>query len=309
MEIMLDKVCIHTFLTPGFMGWGELFLEALRRVHGERIHVRVDSRDLSDEQIALLHDIYGNIEVHNQPMDWEGLVKNANVPLETLHQWRVEIERGIPTAENHLWRIAISVNERYCSLPQVTEELRAQGYEMVLHSDADIYIRRPLDQMFEIISNHDVCVYIRPNNPHRLAVVGGFLGFRLTDQTQTFLARWMKHIDAVKFIDRWKGFGQSTLWYAIQESDDISIADLRVEPGAPRLSKLFEPEVELWLGNAKVEGPIKVVSIRRCWEDLQSRYPRIKLPERTLGERIHSEIKAAWMWLKNVIRNLISKKP
>jgi hypothetical protein len=302
---MLDKVCIHTFLTPGFMGWGELFLEALRRIHGERIHVRIDSRNLSDEDIELLHRIYGNIEIHNRPLDWQALADEAGVSLETFHQWRVEIERGVSTQDNHLFRIAISVNERYCTLPQVMEELRAQGYEIMLHSDADIYIRRPLDRLFEILSEHDLSLFIRPKNPHWMGVVGGFLGFRLNNQTKKFMSQWMEQIDSVPLIKRWNGFGQSTLLFAIEASTDTKIADLMKIPGAPRLTKLFEPEKELWLGNAKVKGPVKVISIQKCWEDLLGRYPRIPLPGYSIGERINAEIKAAWIEIKEILKKIL----
>jgi hypothetical protein len=298
---MLDKICIHTFLTPGFMGWGELFLEGLRFVHGERIHVRIDSRDLSDDQIELLKRIYGNIEVHNRPFDWKALSTDTGVSIETIHEWRRGIERGEVTEKNYLFKIAISVNERYRSMQQVVQEVRAQGYELLLHSDADIYIRKSLGSLFEIMRDHDFSLFIRPNRPHRLAVVGGFLGFNLNDRTSEFMQCWMDQIDAVPFTDRWIGFGQSALWFAIEASRDMNIADLYTVSGAPGLSKKYEPDKELWLGNSKDDGPTKVISIRKFWDDLLSRYPRIPLPVRTIDERIRTSVNRYFVRAKGLL--------
>ena len=297
------KICIHTFVTSGFLGWGELFLEGLRRVHGEQIHVRIDSRDLSDEDIDLLYNTYGNIEIHNRPFAWDKLSNETGVPIDTIHGWRKEIEQGIVTKENYLFKIAISVNERYRSLQQVAHEIRSQGFDLMLHSDADVYIRRSMTPLFNIIQQHDFCLYIRPNRPHRLAVVGGFLGFNFNERTDGFLQVWMDKIDETPFKERWIGYGQSVLWFALNGCKELEIGDLNKTSGSPRLSKLFEKDKELWLGNSKVVGPTKTVSIRKCWEDLLSQLPRVPLPERSKSEIAHSFLLDKINKFKAIIKN------
>jgi hypothetical protein len=296
------KICVHTFLTSGFLGWGELFLEGLRYAHGEQIHVRIDSRDLSDRDIDLLYKTYGNLEIHNRPFAWDTLSNETEVSIDTIHGWRKEIEQGIVTKENYLFKIAVSVNERYRSLQQVAHEVHSQGFDLMLHSDADVYIRSSMMPLFNIMQQHDFCLYIRPNRPHRLAVVGGFLGFNLNEKTDRFLQIWMNKIDETPFTERWIGYGQSVLWFALNESEFLEIADLNKVSGAPKLSKLFEQDKELWLGNSKVIGPSKYVSIQKCWEDLLSKYPRVPLPKRKYSERIYSFVSAKVNSLKQSIK-------
>jgi len=149
--------------------------------------------------------------------------------------------------------------------------------------------------------DHDFSLFIRPNRPHRLAVVGGFLGFNLNDRTSEFMQCWMDQIDAVPFTDRWIGFGQSALWFAIEASRDMNIADLYTVSGAPGLSKKYEPDKELWLGNSKDDGPTKVISIRKFWDDLLSRYPRIPLPVRTIDERIRTSVNRYFVRAKGLL--------
>jgi len=79
-----DRILVHIFLTTGFVPWGELFLEALRYHHGERLSVRIDGRDLSAKDTDLLNRTYGNLEINNQDTDFESMADEAGVDMKTV---------------------------------------------------------------------------------------------------------------------------------------------------------------------------------------------------------------------------------
>lgn len=302
-----NKILIHTFLTEGFMGWGELFLESLRIHHGEAIRVRVDGCNLTNDNIALLKKIYSNIEVHNKLIDMDAAASECNVSLNTFHEWRESIERGEVTPTNYLYKIFISVNQRYRNMDKVIDYARESGYGLLLHSDADIYFRDSMDNLFEIIENHDFTILFRDRQEHRLKVLGGLLGFNLNNNIDHFIEIWMSEIDKVPFKERWMGFGQSVLWFALQKCNELDVADLGTIDKAPKFSKAFEAEKEIWLGNSKVIKPVKYNALYRCWTDLKNELPRIPLSDEIAQNRyLEMKIKALGLGSK-ILNKLFSK--
>ncbi|MEX0450731.1 hypothetical protein V6X62_02715 [Spiribacter sp. 218] len=280
-----DRIMVHTFVTANYLAWGELFLESFRRHHGEGIRIRIDGRDLSPDDIALLRGVYGNLEVHNEHVDWDAVARELDVDRATVDRWRTQISRGDVDETNFRIKLFLSVAQRYRSMDRVLRSAREAGYDYVLHSDADVYFRQPLDGLFGLMAEHDVVLFQRPTKKrHAMKVWGGFLGFRTRPNLDTFLDRWMGHIDAVPAPERWKGFGQSVLWFAIQDSDDLAIGDLSGLPDAPGYSKEFDTSAALWLGNSSLVGPTKVITRRRFWDDLKGGLPRIPLERVTLSD-------------------------
>ena len=271
---------VHTFVTASYLAWAELFLESLRLHHGERIHVRVDGRDLADKDIALLRNVYTNIEIHNKSIDWSVLAEDLGVDMETLDRWRWQIARGWLAGENFRVKQFVSVAQRYRSMATVLRQARDVGYDYVLHSDADIYLRGTLNPFFEIVANHDISLFLLPSHRnHAYKVLGAFMGFNLVGEVDRFIDNWMAQIDKVSPPDRWKDFGQSAIWFAINETTNLSIGDLSTLPTAPRYSTAFEDDATIWLGNSAGVGAIKVISLSRSWNDYKARLPhRASLP-------------------------------
>ena len=301
-----DRILVHTFLTANYLGWAELFLESLRRHHGEQIHVRVDSRDLGNEDIALLRNVYTNIEIHNKSIDWSDLANDLGVDMVTLHKWHWQISRGLLTNENYHIKQYISVTLRYRSMAAVLRQARDGGYGYVLHSDADIYLRGTLDPFFEIVADHDVSIYLRPSQRnHAYKVLGAFMGFNLTGQVDRFIDNWMGQIDKVSPPDRWKGFGQSAIWFAINETDNLSVGDLTTLPTAPRYSKTFEDDAALWLGNSSGRASNKVISLNRSWDDHKTRLPRVPRAHITARELFRMWARRPHFGLRRRLRRLL----
>ena len=272
-----DRIMVHVFLTADYLAWAELFLESFRRHHGERIHVRVDGRDLGADDVALLRDVYTNMEIHNETIDRARLAEALGVDAETLDAWRRQVSRGMLTDRNRHLKMFFTVTQRYRSMAAVLRRARDDGYDLVLHSDADMYVRGSLDPFFRIAASHDVSMYLRPwRETHAYKVLGAFIGFNLTGGgTDRFLDVWMERIDRVNPPDRWKGFGQSAIWFALEDTDGLSVGDLSTLPDAPRYSKTFEDAAALWLGNSSRLGSHKAISLDRSWNDYRKRLPRV----------------------------------
>lgn len=273
----IDRLLVHTFATDNYVAWAELFLEALRFHHGQRPHVRLDGWDLSDDRIALLRKIYANLDVRNRSGGDEDVAEKLGVDLATVLGWKDEIEYGETTDRNFRFKLFISVDQRYRSLQSVAAEAKERGYDYLIHSDVDVYLRRPLHRLLEIIDRHDISVFLRETDLHRMKALGAFLGLNLKGNVDAFLERWMREIDAVPLGERWRGFGQSALWFAIEKSHDIRLADLTTIPDGPRYSKRFDKKADLWLtSNSKVIGPVKRTARKRCWDDLKRGLPRVE---------------------------------
>jgi hypothetical protein len=187
----------------------------------------------------------------------------------------------------------------------VISEAKDKGYELLLHSDADMYIRQPLDNLFLIMKNHDISMLLRNRDSHRLKVFGGLLGFNLNGNLEPFVENWMSEIDKVAFKDRWMGFGQSVIWFALEKTKNINIADLNKIDGAPRFSKTFEQEHEIWMGNSKVLKPVKVTSLPLCWEDYKKGVPRIKMEKATFSEKSKNKFYSIYRKFRKIIKKNI----
>lgn len=293
-QLAYDRILVHVFITDNYLSWAELFLEALRFHHGERFRVRVDACDLSEAQISLLSRVYSNLEIHNRSIDWARIAKDMDVDQSTMDRWRTDVSRGQVNDTNVRVKLFISVSQRYRSMEAVLRTAKAEGYEMVLHSDADVYIRRPLEPLFRILAENDIALFMRPTKKRdTMKVWGGFIGFRLGEGTDRFLGNWMAHIDAVPPGERWRGFGQSVIWYATQETEGIRIGDLSILEEAPRFSKEFDPTATLWIGNSSLVGPTKVITLRRFWDDLKAGLPRLPLDRVTLADRLDALVTLA----------------
>lgn len=304
-----EALMIHSFVTDGYVPYAELFLEALRFHYGEQIFVRLDGWNLSQEQIQTLKRIYTNIEIHNILMPIEELAEILGVTQEKALAWKRDIELGIPTEKNYLYKIFISVNKRYRSMDGVVDQAKHSGYKYLLHVDIDIYFRsRFLESLLEIMEEYDFVIYMNKAKSHTAKVLGAFLGFNLQNNIDFFVKQWMKEIDSVPFYERWKGFGQSVLWFAIQHCAHVRVGDLSTISGSPRRSDTFDPSAHFWQsshgkmflplrlyyslvvrcsflwrgsgGLLKFYWPLKsIVNREKCWKDLKKRFPRFQVDE------------------------------
>ncbi|MEX2489687.1 MAG: hypothetical protein WD356_09210 [Pseudomonadales bacterium] len=268
----------HSFTTGGYAAWGELFLESLRAVYGSNLNVWIDGLNLSEHQITVLENTYKDVRVVNEIENDKTVEEVIGTNAEDIHRWMNEIEMGITTGENFKYKLYMSVNKRYRNLGSVIKDAGDMGYKYFVHTDIDLYFRHEINGVFDILDNHDAAFYFRPAADHTYAVLGAFLAFRLNANTIRFVDEWMAQIDKVPFKERWRGFGQSVLFFTYEKvGSGVSVADLSSIEQAPKISKKFEPNAHIWMNsNSLTFGNIKLSSRKKSWNDLKRKYPKLE---------------------------------
>ena len=266
----------HTFATEGFAAWAELFLEAIHFHYGDRVHVLLDGYGLSDDAVATLTRIHGNLRIRNQPEKFEELADKAGVDMATVQRWKKEIEEGATTNENFWFKSFISDDQRYRSMDNVLNYASSNGFSYLVHADVDIYIRDRLDRIGPSLENHDLGLFIRQEITDTKPL-GAFLAFRVGAGATSFVDTWMAEIDSVPFTGRKRGWGQIIIKRALEQSHGARVLNFNDNPRPVSYSKTFERDADLWLGsNSRGRGPIKVGPRMACWEDFKARLPRIE---------------------------------
>ena len=106
---------IHAYLTDGFYGWAEIFLESFLYFHGSGHRVVLTTRDLTDNQIENLHSLYPNLEVKNRPLNIKKIASRARMSVDHILKIKNHIENNAVTNSTFIWKQAISVEDRYRS--------------------------------------------------------------------------------------------------------------------------------------------------------------------------------------------------
>jgi len=210
---------IHSYLTNGFYPWAELFLESLEFHHGTEHKVVLSTRDLTKEQIENLITLYPNIEIRNEALDIESMSLKSNIPIEKLIKYKNEIESKCVFGPNVIWKQFISVEDRYKkSIIDVMNDYQHEDF--MLHIDIDMYVRQPLDDLFEIIRNNDISIKFRLNSKDNRKVLGSLIGFRLEKKTLEFMNKWIYYIDKIPINEKPIGYGQTSFYYAYRDMKD-----------------------------------------------------------------------------------------
>lgn len=282
----MPQTLVHTFATEGYLPWLELLLESLWVHSREKLAVRADTLNLSDEDTDRLQQTYPNLELHNQNLSDPDIANELGVSEDELAGWKGEIEDGRVSDRNYLYKIFISVSRRYRALDGVIAKAKEDGYEVLIHTDSDLYVRSDLadSALVDTIREHDVSFYVNEGALlHTRKILGAFLCFNLTGNIDEFVRAWMGEIDQVPFFDRWKGFGQSVLWYAMNGTSGVDIYDLNSIRDRFKHSRYFDADADMWFGsNSKLKfmkiqkklGLLKLLgraesSRARCWGDLE----------------------------------------
>lgn len=270
----MDKVLFHTFTTDGYIPWAELYLESLRYHYGDKVNVRIDSLNLNDAQVDLLKKIHSRLDLRNVCKDYGEAAREIDVSPDRFQRWQTELESGKINKDNYLFKIFISVNQRYRSMDEVIAEAIDSGFTYLIHSDVDAYFRRRLDCLFNILETNDLAAFFRNRSKSQEKILGAFLAFNLKGNIREFVTEWMKQIDAVPFRSRWRGFGQSALWYAAQNTKgSVRVADLSAYNGI-YYSQMFEKKAHFWLGSNSISSR-NDVPLKRGWSDFKKGFPRI----------------------------------
>jgi len=221
---------IHSYATDGFLSFAKTLILSLKKQHGESIPFILHTKDLKPEQIEQLYDLYRNLTVKNSETDWKWLEKQTHMKYVDLLTGKNQVEqmgnRYMSTAFSH-WKHYISIYSRYRdAIAEVMDSM--EDGDTLLHLDADLYINKNIDTIFNLIKLADVSLLLRPNyNPEWRKVYGCILGFTINDQSRKFMDRVRYHINTPKFTDIPKGYGQIVFWRAYTELKDRKQHNIR----------------------------------------------------------------------------------
>jgi len=252
---------IHTYLTDGFLDWGKLFLESYKYYNGEDKKIIMDTRDLNKKQIKSLKKLYNNLEIKNKQIDYIEVAKRARVDINKIKAFKDRVENQSVDKDSKYWKLYISVEDRYRNtIKEVIENNTHEDY--LLHMDIDMYVRDKLNFLFDFIKKYDISIRFRnkkgkETNDNR-KVLGNIIGFKICNETLDFINTWRKYIDAVPLHQKYKGYGQSSFWYAYKEhKNKLTWGNI------PETAKSKASGAILWTGN---KGK-KSTQLKKCKED------------------------------------------
>lgn len=224
---------VHCYFTDGFFGWGKMLLESLKVSNNEKYEVIFSTRNLSSDKIKELHSLYSNLTVLNKNLDYAAMAKQANVPKEKLLQYKKTIENKKVNDNIVIWKLMISAGDRQKEVQEVVHSL--EDGDILMHFDADCFIRNSLDPFFEIAEKNDYTGIMNvfaqrergeKDNP-RMGIIGCFQCYNINDRSRKFADQWVAEIENVPLLKRPIRFGQITAYRAfIKLENELSWGDL-----------------------------------------------------------------------------------
>lgn len=215
-----SAVLIHSFVTDGFYDFAVSLIESLKQKHGQDIPFLLHSKNLSDEQIEGLYKRYKNLTIRNSDIDWGWLEKKSGMSQDRLKRGKVQVEtlgNRYMSREFYHWKHYISIYSRYHDSTVEAFEF-AGGGNHILHLDIDLYINKPLNNIFQLIESADVSLLLRPGyNPEWRKIYGCILGFTVNKRSREFMQKVRNHIRKPNFVNIPKGYGQIVFWRAYND--------------------------------------------------------------------------------------------
>lgn len=286
----MNKILLHTFATAGYQEWLRLLLTSAWYHSGDSLDVWADTMNLASAEISSLRSLHPNARFRNEDVSDRRIADMLSVTLSEVQNWKRQIEDGRVSGRNYLYKVLISVSKRYRSLEKVITEARDSGYDLLIHADSDLYLRTDITRsaLVDTAFGYDICMYVNDGIGallHTRKVLGAFLVFNLRADLDRFVRNWMLEIDRTPLRHRWKGFGQSVLWYAMNLTPKVDVCNLYSISDEFSYSRRFDPEADVWLGS---NSKLKLMKLRRklgvnallgradrsrqkCWKDFEKR--------------------------------------
>lgn len=252
---------VHCYLTNGFFPWAKIFLESFKFHNGIKNKVILSTRQLKNDQVDELYNLYENLEIRNSDFDYDWMAKKVGISVDKLLKLKKEVEQVHVTEKNKVWKLMIAADDRVKSTYEVLKDHQNEDY--MLHSDIDMYIRRPLTELYNFIKKHDISIRLRLQSKINRKTMIGIQGYRICPKTIAFMERWIKYIDDVKPHARPLGYGQTSCYYAYRDFKD------KVKWGSvPRrfIAPQMKPTDVIWSANT-IKG--KTENLRLCYADFE----------------------------------------
>jgi hypothetical protein len=211
---------IHIYFTNGFLPWAKLFVESFRFHNGTEHQVVLTSRGLLPKQVKELNELYPDIQIDNSGFDIEYYAKKSGVPKKTLLKYKHEMETDGVSGKNRVWKLMIAGDERVKSVYEMVKKNVGGEHKHILHFDADMYIRAPLDELFDFVRHHDISMRLRPTTHINRKTMIALQGYKIGDKSLDYLRRWIAYIDKINPLKRPLGYGQTSSYYAYLDVKD-----------------------------------------------------------------------------------------
>jgi len=252
---------LHSYLTNGFFPWAKIFLESYKYHNGEDHKVILSTRDLTDIQVAELYSLYGNLQVENSSFSIEDMAKKANVSTKVLLKYKKQVEEEHVTMKNKVWKLMIAADDRVKSVYNTMKSNMDEDY--MFHSDIDMYIRAPLDELFEHIKKHDITIKLRLKSKLNRKTMIGVQGYKISKTTLAFLNYWIAKVEKVSPKDRPLGYGQTACYYAYEKfKSRVVWGNIKRRFIAPQM---LETDI-IWSANTP-NG--KTENLKLCYKDFE----------------------------------------
>lgn len=200
----------------------KIFLESLWLTNKSRHHVVLSTRELSNDQIKELEDIYPGVVIENKMLNWQKLEDISKLPVYILKKLKKQVENRYVNPKNKIWKLMIAAEDRPKALFDVM--VREGDGVPILHFDIDTLFRAPVDHIFKTIEKNDLCLLLRPNiKPLKARITISTIGIMKNYNTMEFFSKWFDHLARVPPIQRPIGFGQTSCWYAFEEMPHLKV--------------------------------------------------------------------------------------
>lgn len=250
---------IHCYFTEGLTYYALLLLESFKYHNGEKYKFVLTTRDLNEKQEAQLRNKYNNLDIINKPINWQKICTEVGFNKSKILNCKKEVETR---TARHIkpdlvkWKQYISIKDRYRdSITEVMKKYPDAGH--ILHFDADMYVRKPLDDLFTLIERNDFTITFRlDTGPEWRRVFGCLLGIAVNEKGFLFMDTWRKYIDDIPLAKTPFGYGQTSCYYTYKELkySDISWGNIPEE----YIGKSMEENAAIWSGNNVKHGKTKI---------------------------------------------------
>lgn len=206
---------IHVTFTDGYFGYAKLFLESFKYFNDSGLKVVLTTTDLSTNQMGELEDIYKNLIIHNRTFDYKPICEALNLSKEEIKKLKVQVEHNHARRTKILrtkWKMHVAAENRVkIDIPFIMEKYKSEG--LIAHFDVDMYIRKPLDNLFRLMEKHDFTVMYRPRfNIEWRKIWICAMGIKTNVHASNFIQAWGKELDKIPLKDKPFAYGQTSCY-------------------------------------------------------------------------------------------------
>jgi len=196
---------IHTTFTNGLFGFAKLYLRTFKHSNGDDFKIVFTTTDLIDDEISQLKDLYKNLIIHNYKFDYEPFCKELGITEEEAKKlkYKVEHKSAKIDALGTKWKLYISGNKRIkTDFPFVMKKYESE--DLIVHFDVDMYFKKPLDNLFNLMEKNDFTVMYRPHlKPIQSRTWICAMGIKTKNkQSKRFIEEWGKEYDTIPLKDK-----------------------------------------------------------------------------------------------------------